>query len=107
MSNSVDHANEQPQPSEADVRLYLTRTGWTPQVNLADHRFYCYQMYEDESAYHRIAVGEIFVQQGDSAFCLNCAMKRGLLTVKRPVLGSAASIQINPPSGESNLTIEP
>lgn len=36
--------------------------------------------------YHRIAAGEIYVEQGTEQYCLNCAIHKELVGTQRPVL---------------------
>jgi hypothetical protein len=44
-----------------------------------------------ETSFHRISVGEIFLQQGDDVkLCLNCSLSRYVLTRRRPTIDAGS-----------------
>jgi hypothetical protein len=73
-----------------DRRLYLQDAHFEPAVNLEDHRLHCHEMNPGADFYHRIAVGELFLRREDVTYCLQCAIRRDLLTAVRPTLASGA-----------------
>ena len=49
-------------------------------------KVYCFLGDTDEAHYHRILTGEVYLTDGKENYCLNCALKKGLVTQARPVL---------------------
>lgn len=86
MSGSLVHHGEPPH----DLRVYQRDTTYVPQINLADTRMYCHAQQEGEEYYHRIALGEVYLNRDDENFCLNCGFRRGLISLERPTLEHAA-----------------
>lgn len=72
---------------EGDHRVYVTETGWKPMFHSDGTRLFCFVQRDGEEGHHLIAHGELFLRKVDESYCLNCAIKRGIVVTKRPVLG--------------------
>lgn len=46
-------------------------------------REYCFQKDPGQDFYHLIVPGEVYVARGDEKFCLNCALRRGIVIFDR------------------------
>ena len=67
-----------------DLRLYLPEyERYHMRVMVGADRTYCYQRAPGQDYYHLIVPGELYVDSGDEKLCLNCALRRGVLTVDR------------------------
>ncbi len=68
----------------ADLRLYvLDGENWKAATKQGSERLYCYVQNPGEDYFHLILDGEIFLRSGDEHVCLNCALRRGLVTTDR------------------------
>lgn len=76
---------EQPHPElEQDIRLYvLEPENWQARVKQDWEKEYCYQKNPGEDYFHRLVAGEVFFQREDERYCLNCALRRGIVTYDR------------------------
>ena len=70
----------EPQP---DHRLYVPPDGWEAHVKRGWEKEYCYAQNPGEDFFHPILSGEIFLQRDNEKFCLNCALRNGLITADR------------------------
>lgn len=70
-------------PASADRRLYIPDAHWLVRVMTGVERVYCFQQAPGEEYYHLIVPGEIYVQSGTEKLCLNCALRRGVVTANR------------------------
>lgn len=86
MSSSLGRHGHPPH----DLRVYVCEPGFLPAVNIEDARLFCHAHEESSEAFHRIAIGELYLNQGIENYCLNCSYRRGLLTLERPSLEHAA-----------------
>ncbi|MCA9073947.1 MAG: hypothetical protein KDA93_02855 [Planctomycetaceae bacterium] len=83
--------DEKNQPAEselpadtADRRLYvIDGESWRAATKRGSERQYCYVQTPGDAYFHLILDGEIFLSNGDEQICLNCALRRGLLTTDR------------------------
>lgn len=67
-----------------DARLYVPRhEGWQAKVKRGWEQEFCYAKNPGEDYFHLLLSGEVFLQRGDEKLCLNCALRRGLLTTDR------------------------
>ncbi len=67
-----------------DFRMYLPHAeGWLAHVKTGWDKQYCYAKNPDEDFFHLIVNGEFYLQHGDEKYCLNCAMRQGILTTER------------------------
>ncbi|MCA9109333.1 MAG: hypothetical protein KDA52_05270 [Planctomycetaceae bacterium] len=83
-AESQDHSESEQSQTPVDRRLYLTDTEhWTAAVKQGTDRQYCFVQNPGEGFFHLILDGEIFVRSGDEQVCLNCALRRGLVTTDR------------------------
>lgn len=73
----------------ADDRLYRAEAGWLATVNEGDARLFCHRIDEGADHYHRIAIGEVYLERGTEKFCLACALAQRILTHQRPTLANA------------------
>lgn len=68
---------------ETDRRLYLPLSDdWQVRVHKGI-RAYCSYQNPNESWFHLIVDGELYLQSGDEKICLNCALRHGVLTTDR------------------------
>ena len=66
-----------------DRRLYLPASeDWQVRVK-SGPREYCYYQTPGEDWFHTLVDGELFLQNGEEKICLNCAIRRGILTDNR------------------------
>lgn len=78
-------SEEQP-PTETsdDKRLYVQNSeGWQAHVKSNWEKEYCFAHAPGEDHFHLLLCGEVYLQHGDEKYCLNCAMRRGILTHDR------------------------
>lgn len=79
-----DSSADKTSATVADRRLYLTDAeSWRPAIKHGSERQYCYTQNPGEDYFHLILDGEIFLSNGDEQVCLNCALRRGLITADR------------------------
>lgn len=87
MADSAESLNETPQAHSTkseDRRLYiLDAKRWAAAVKQEKDRQYCFVQNPGEGYFHLILDGEIFLRSGDEQVCLNCALRRGLVTTDR------------------------
>ena len=69
-----------------DSRLYVAEPQWHTKTKPTSVKMYCFLGDTDEARYHRILTGEVYLTDGKEHYCLNCALKKGLVTQARPVL---------------------
>ncbi|MFM9960949.1 MAG: glycoside hydrolase family 15 protein [Planctomycetaceae bacterium] len=75
--------NSDPARANFDRRLYLPAAdGWHMRIK-SGPREYCYFQSPGEDWFHGLVDGELFLQNGDEKLCLNCALRRGILTDNR------------------------
>jgi hypothetical protein len=63
-------------------RLFLFERGWKVCVKCDSQREFCYMMAPGQEYYHRLLDGELFLARDDEKLCLECAMRRGLITLE-------------------------
>lgn len=83
-----DHHERMMEPG-TDLRLYRGENEYEPKINATDARLFCHSHADQEDFFHRIAIGELYVGFEDVSYCLNCAIRHGVLTDRRPVLDPA------------------
>lgn len=67
-----------------DARLYLPRQeGWQAHIKRSWQKEYCYLKNPGEDYFHLLISGEIYLQRGEEKYCLNCALRHGILTRDR------------------------
>lgn len=70
-------------PTE-DHRLYLPRgEKWSLRVMTSYDREYCHAKFPDDPHYHLLVGGELHLDDGEKKYCLECALRLGLLTQDR------------------------
>lgn len=60
-------------------RLFLREPGWRISIKQGSDRLFCYLTHPEETHYHRIMDGEIYLIRDEEKICLPCAERRGLL----------------------------
>ena len=65
-----------------DQRLYSPHQDVTIEIGRGQ-RDYCYDKNPDEDFFHQIVKGEIHLVVRGEKYCLNCAIRRGMLTDDR------------------------
>jgi hypothetical protein len=74
----------EPVPAEIDRRLYVPEhQRWTVRILDGTDRLYCHQHAPGQDYYHLIVPGEIYLEGDDEALCLNCALRRNVITTDR------------------------
>ena len=69
---------------DRDYRLYVPHPdGWKAHIKIGWEKQYCYAKNPDEDYFHLILNGELYLQNGDEKYCLNCAMRQGILSTER------------------------
>ena len=69
-----------------DSRLYVAEPQWHTKTKPTSEKIYCFLGDSDEASYHRILAGEVYLTDGRENYCLNCALKKGIVTQARPML---------------------
>jgi len=85
MSNSPSSESpSQPPTAKAEARLYVPdHDGWEAAIKRDWTKEYCFSQNPGENYYHLLLSGEIYLQRGGEKYCLNCAMRHGVLTRER------------------------
>jgi hypothetical protein len=85
MSNgSLPEIPSQPPASKREIRLYLPdHDGWEAAVKRDWTKDYCFSQNPGENYYHLILCGEIYLQRAGEKYCLNCALRHGVVTHDR------------------------
>lgn len=84
MNPDVTTENQQTMPP--DYRLYAAKPGYKPLIKRDDAPLNCHRANPEDGFYHRIAAGEIYLNYDVENYCLNCALKLGILVHERPML---------------------
>ena len=65
-------------------RLYVPHPqDWTIRVKPGFDREYCHAKTPGEDHYHLLMGGEVLLDNGEQKYCLNCALRLGLVTADR------------------------
>lgn len=73
-----------PEVQPVDQRLYLPEHDrFRVRIMTGVEREYCFQKSPGQDYYHLIVPGELYVDSGDEKLCLNCALRRGIMTPDR------------------------
>ena len=73
-----------PQAPPPDARLYAhAPEGWEAHIKQGWDKDYCFAKAPGEDWFHLLMSGEIYLQHGTEKYCLNCALRRGILTTDR------------------------
>lgn len=68
----------------ADARVYLPDSeGWEAEIKRDWENEYCFSANPGEDFFHLLVNGEIYLLKGDEKYCLNCAVRLGILTHDR------------------------
>ncbi|QDT16282.1 hypothetical protein [Alienimonas californiensis] len=82
MSDSADPPG--PPSFHLDGRLYVREMqNWKAVVKQDFAKLYCHAKMPGEDYYHLLTGGEIYLDDGESQLCLNCAVRTGVLTTDR------------------------
>lgn len=82
MSNEYQAAARQ--HAREDNRLYVPHCeGWNAKIKHDASKEYCYFQEPGEETFHLLVRGEIFLQLADEKYCLNCALRHGVVTRDR------------------------
>ncbi|MCA9116644.1 MAG: hypothetical protein KDA79_16300 [Planctomycetaceae bacterium] len=99
--SGADHID--PAAGEPDVRLYaLHPDGWDVRIKSTWEKEYCHARLPGEEHFHLLLCGEIFLAQGGEKFCLQCALRRGVITRNRLYWQRGTG-----PAGESSAAVQP
>lgn len=67
-----------------DRRLYVPHPdNWAIRVKPSFDREFCHAKFPGEEHYHLLLGGEVFLDNGEQKFCLECALRLGHVTVDR------------------------
>lgn len=70
--------------SKEDIRLYVPRPeGWKAHVKTDSQKEYCHLKNSGEDHFHLLTTGEIYLENNEEKFCLNCALAHGFITRNR------------------------
>jgi len=84
MSDSMPRQPSAHDTSATDHRLYVPEhEGWEARLKRSWDNEYCYSANPGEDYFHLLLNGEIYLQRGDEKYCLNCALRQGILTTNR------------------------
>jgi len=74
-----------PSPTEGfDRRVYIPDAeGWQARIKHGWDNDYCYAKSPGQDYFHLLLNGEIYIQKEHEKFCLNCAVRLGLVTTDR------------------------
>lgn len=79
-----DGSGESPPDGSRDGRLYAREMqNWRAIVKRDFDRLYCHAKMPGEDFYHLLTGGELYLDNGESKLCLNCALRTGALTTDR------------------------
>ena len=85
--DTPDHPEMPPESAgtvEGDARLYVpSPEGWEARIKQGWEKDYCYARNPGEDWFHMLLNGEVFLQRGSEKYCLNCAVRRGIVTSNR------------------------
>lgn len=87
---SHDDAQRPGDPNPVE-RLFVREPGWEVRRKAGSLREFCYTAAPGQEHYHRLADGEIYLQNGDEKLCLPCADRQGLLAREPRRLGRSAA----------------
>jgi hypothetical protein len=85
MSN-VPSSERPPQSpaAKSEARLYLPdHDGWEAAIKRDWTKEYCFSQNPGENFYHLLLSGEIYLERAGEKYCLNCALRHGVLTRER------------------------
>ena len=75
---------QRPGSASGDPRLYVsTPEGLQAHLKHGWEKEYCYLQNPGEDYFHLLVNGEIYLQRGNEKFCLNCALRRGIVSRDR------------------------
>ncbi len=80
------HADQHSTMREADARLYVPindTDNVSVCVKTSSSKEYCFSKFPKQDHYHLLMHGEVYVTNGHDMYCLECAIKQGLLTTDR------------------------
>jgi hypothetical protein len=67
-----------------DRRLYVPHPdNWAIRVKPSFDREFCHAKFPGDEHYHLLLGGEVFLDNGEQKFCLECALRLGHITVDR------------------------
>ena len=73
-----------PLPDGVDRRVYIPEPeGWKAAIKLGWDNDYCYAKTPGQDYFHLLLNGEVYIQKEHEKFCLNCAVRLGLVTTDR------------------------
>jgi|GEM_PF-2028717 hypothetical protein len=83
-SGGSDNSETPNESFPGDVRLYAPEAeNWRAHILTSWDKVYCFAKHPGQDYYHQLMYGEIYVQKGDEVYCLNCALRDGILTRNR------------------------
>lgn len=69
---------------EIDERLYVPySTGWSAHIKHSGGTERCFAQHPGQDYFHLLIAGEIYLENGGERFCLNCAIRRGIVNRNR------------------------
>lgn len=83
-TDSIEEQAASLERTESDRRLYAVKPAETQvHVKRTWDREYCFAKNSGEDYFHLLVCGEFYVEHGEEQFCLNCAIRRKLITIDR------------------------
>jgi hypothetical protein len=85
MSNgSLPEIPSQLPTPKREARLYVPdHEGWAAAIKRDWTKEYCFSQNPGENHYHLLLSGEIYLERAGEKYCLNCAMRHGVITTDR------------------------
>lgn len=73
-----------PETPSHDQRLYVPHAaGWTARIKQGWEKEYCFAKAPGEDYFHLLVGGEIYLEHGNERYCLNCALRYGIINFDR------------------------
>jgi hypothetical protein len=80
----LNNLDRHPNQDVPDIRLYLAQPeGWSAHVKHNWDKEYCFHKNPGEDFFHLLMHGEIYVQHEEEKYCLECALRNGIVTHDR------------------------
>ena len=81
---SRTHAGAGKKTNSNDARLFLPAAeGWDANIKQGWEREYCHAKNPGEDFFHLLVNGEVYLRRGNEKICLNCALRRDVVTRDR------------------------
>lgn len=84
--------------SPDDRRLYLPHPeNWSVRAKPSFDREFCHAKFPGDPHYHLLMGGELHLDNGEQKYCLDCALRMGLITSNRTYWQKESGETVAPP----------